>query len=309
MDDKISFSIVIPVYMAQNVLIELHRQLKEVLEGIEVSYEILFVEDSSPDKSWQAIEEICLVDRQVKGIKLSRNFGQHYAISAGLVHASGEWIVVMDCDLQDKPDQIPKMYQKALEGFDIVQGSRVNRKDSFFKRKTSYFFYKTLAYLSGFNQDSTIANFGIYNKKVINAIVALPEKIRFFPSLVMWVGFSRTVIDIEHSDRAEGKSSYSFKKLMNLGLDVILAYSEKPLRMIIKVGILTAFFAMIFAVFTFYKYLSGEIIVAGYASVIISIWFLSGIIMFVLGVVGLYVARTFESVKDRPLFIIEKIIN
>jgi polyisoprenyl-phosphate glycosyltransferase len=309
MNNPILISIVIPVYKAEKILKELVLQLNAELMRITDNYEIIFVEDYSPDKSWYIIEEICENSKKIKGIKLSRNFGQHYAITAGLDKSVGEWIVVMDCDLQDKPEEIKKLYNKALEGFDIVQGRREIRMDSFFKKQTSRFFYFLLAYLSGYNQDSTIANFGIYSRKVINSICALPEKIRFFPTMIMWVGFKKAVINIEHSSRKEGKSSYTFSKLVNLSIDVILAYSDKPLRLIIKFGLATSLFSILFGLYTLFEYFSGKIYVLGYSSLILSIWFLSGLIMFVLGVIGLYIGKTFESVKNRPFYIIDKEVN
>lgn len=302
-------SIISPVYRAENCLESLVSQIKTEVEKITSDYEIILVEDCGPDNSWNKIEQLCTSNNKIIGIKLSRNFGQHYAITAGLDQSIGEWVVVMDCDLQDRPDQIPKLYKKALEGFDIVQGRRENRKDNFFKRLFSFVFYRILAYLSGYSQDNTIANFGIYNRKVILGIVSMREKIRFFPTMVAWVGFRKTSIEIEHSNRLEGSSSYSLSKLFNLALDIILAFSDKPLRIIIKFGMLISLFSFVFLLYNSYKYLSGQILVLGYTSLIISIWFLSGLIMLMLGVVGLYVGKTFESTKDRPIYLIDKKIN
>lgn len=306
MNQSILVSVVVPVYRAELILLELVKQLYLELDKITDSYEIILVEDHGPDKSWTVIQAICETHDKVKGIHFSRNFGQHYAITAGLQNASGQWIVVMDCDLQDRPDQIIKLYNKAIEGYDIVQGQRENRKDNLFKKIGSMLFYRLLAYLSGYSQNNTIANFGIYNKKVIDSICSLPEKIRFFPTMIAWVGFKKTVINIEHAHRYEGKSTYNLKKLITLSIDVILAYSDKPLRLIIKAGLLTSFLSIIYAGYIMYKFLRGEIIVLGYTSLIISIWFLSGLLMLVLGVVGLYIGKIFETVKDRPLYIIDQ---
>jgi polyisoprenyl-phosphate glycosyltransferase len=307
--EKVLLSVVSPVYRAEKLLPELVREITATVSGITASYEIILVEDCGPDNSWQKIKEVCAGNPKVRGIRLSRNFGQHYAITAGLDHSRGEWVVVMDCDLQDRPDQIPKFYEKALEGFDIVQGRRISRQDSFFKRVFSYFFYRVLAYLSGYRQDSTIANFGIYNKKVIKSIVSMRESIRFFPTMVAWVGFKSTAIDIQHAARPEGKSSYNFSRLLNLALDIVLAYSDKPLRIITKVGLFTSFLSFLILLYNVYKYATGEIIVLGYASLIVSLWFLAGLIMFILGVVGLYVGKTFESTKHRPIYIVDEVLN
>ena len=302
-------SVISPVYKAENLLDELVFQIETELKKITDSYEIILVEDGGPDQSWSIIGKICQSNPRVIGVKLSRNFGQHYAISAGLKQSKGEWVVVMDCDLQDRPDQIPKFYAECQKGYDIVQGSRVNRSDSRFKKGFSWLFYRTLSYLSGIAQDNTIANFGMYNRKVIDAINDLPERIRFFPTLLSVVGFKKIVIEIEHSARPEGKSSYSFGKLMDLGMDVILANSNKPLKIIIKFGAITAFLSIVYSACILFKYLRGGIVVMGYTSLIVSIWFLFSLLMIVLGVVGLYVGKIYDGVKNRPLYIIEKIYN
>lgn len=302
-------SVVSPIYHAEKTIDELILLIEEQLKLITESYEIILVNDFSSDNSWLVIENNCQHNNKVVGINLSRNFGQHYAITAGLDHCKGEWVFVMDCDLQDRPDQMMKLYEKALEGFDIVQGRRENRKDSFIKRLFSKLFYKVLAYLSGYSQQSTIANFGIYNRKVIQSVISMRESIRFFPVMIAWVGFKKTSIEIEHSIRNEGKSNYTFKKLCNLALDIVLAYSDKPLRIIIKLGLYTSFLSFAVFIYNIYKYITGQIVVLGYLSLIVSIWFLAGLIMLMLGVVGLYVGKTFERTKNRPLYIIESTLN
>lgn len=306
---KIKLSIVSPVYRGEKFLDELVLQVKKEAEKITSDYEIILVEDCGPDNSWATIERLCDMENKVVGIKLSRNFGQHYAITAGLDHSMGEWVVVMDCDLQDRPDQIPFLYNKALEGFDVVQGMREDRQDSSFKKVFSWLFYRVLSYLSGYNQDSTIANFGIYNRKVVNSIVSMRETIRFFPIMVAWVGYKKVAIPIEHAKRSEGKTSYTFGKLLNLALDIILAFSDKPLRIIVKLGLMTSFASFVYLFYNIYKYATGQIIVMGYTSLITSIWFLSGLMMLMLGIVGLYIGKTYESTKNRPIYLVDKKVN
>jgi glycosyltransferase involved in cell wall biosynthesis len=274
--------------------------------SITLDFEIILVEDASPDQSWSVIERIAAHNPRIRGIKLSRNFGQHYAITAGLDAAKGDWVVVMDCDLQDRPEEIPALWTKAQEGFDVVLARRAFRQDGFFKRFSSKLFYRTLAWLTGSHQDETIANFGIYSRKVVREIVGMRESIRYFPTMVRWVGFRQTTLDVLHAANRERVSSYSFNKLFNLGLDIMLAFSDKPIRLTVKLGLLIALTGFLFAVYTLIRYLQGEIIVAGYASLIISLWVLSGFILITLGMVGLYVGKTFEGVKNRPIYIIEK---
>jgi dolichol-phosphate mannosyltransferase len=302
-------SIVSPVYRAEKIVDKLVERISEEVSKITANFEIILVEDGSPDNSWEAIERNCTKDKRVKGIKLSRNFGQHYAITAGLDAVKGEWIVVMDCDLQDRPEEIINLYTKALEGYDIVLASRHERQDSFFKKLFSKLFYRVLSYLTGTEQDPTVANFGIYHQKVIDAISSMRESIRYFPTMVRWVGFRRAKVNVEHASRQEGNTSYNFSRLLNLALDIILAYSDRPIRLTIKTGFIISLLSFLFAIIIIIQYFLGIISVSGYASLVISIWFFSGLIMTTLGVVGLYVGKTFEGVKNRPIYITEKVMN
>lgn len=299
-------SIVSPVFCAENLLPELVGRIEAAVQPATGDFEIILVEDASPDQSWQVIEHLASQNSRIKGLKLSRNFGQHYAITAGLDAAKGDWVVVMDCDLQDRPEEIPALMAKAQEGFDLVLARRANRQDGFFKRVFSRCFYRTLAWLTGSHQDETIANFGIYSRDVIREICAMRESIRYFPTMVRWVGFRQTTLDVVHAPNLGRGSSYTFRKLFDLSLDIMLAYSDKPIRMTVKLGLLVALTGFLFALYTLYRYLHGDIIVAGYASLIISLWLLAGFILVTLGMVGLYVGKTFEGVKNRPIYIVEK---
>lgn len=309
MEKPVHISVVSPVYRADKIVQELVKQVKENLLTITEDFEIILVNDASPDNSWVAIETECKKDKRVKGINLSRNFGQHYAITAGLSYAKGEWVVVMDCDLQDRPDEIPNLYKKAMEGWDIVFAQRKERKDGFLKKKLSKLFYYLFSYLTETKQDASVANFGIYNKKVIVAILSMKDQIRFFPTMVQWVGFRKYYLPVKHSERFEGKSSYNFKGLFKLALNSILAFSDKPLRLTVKSGFGITLISLLVMLVYFIMYLTGSIKVLGFTSLIISFWFLSGIIIFILGFVGLYIGKMFEKVKDRPNFIVQEEIN
>ena len=299
-------AIVSPVYRAENTLEQLVLRIKSSLKGLVDSFEIILVEDYSPDNSWLEIVRLAKIHPEIKAIKLSRNFGQHYAITAGLDLVNSEWIIVMDCDLQDRPEEIPNLIREAQKGFEVVLARRENRQDGFFKRLSSKVFYRTLAWLTGSKQDESIANFGIYHQKVIQEIVQMRESIRYFPTMVKWVGFRQTSIPVIHAENGERGSTYNFKKLFNLALDIMLAYSDKPIRLTVKLGLIVALTGFLFAVYTLIRFWAGDIIVAGYASLIISIWMLTGFLLITLGMVGLYVGKTFEGVKKRPIYIIEK---
>jgi dolichol-phosphate mannosyltransferase len=215
----------------------------------------------------------------------------------------------MDCDLQDVPEEIPHLYKKALEGFDIVFARRVNRQDSFYKKMLSKIFYKAFSYLSGIQQDGSIANFGIYNYKAIQAVNSMKEPLRAFSPMMRWIGFNKTAINVTHAERYEGKTSYNWNKLLNLGMDIAIAYSDKPLKLIIKLGMFISIISVLFSIYNLIAYFSGKITVPGYASIIISIWFLSGLVIFVIGVIGLYISRIFEAAKNRPIYIQDKLVN
>ena len=301
-------SIVSPVYRAENIVDELVRRIKTSVETITQDYEIILVEDGSKDNSWLKIEENCSRESRVKGIKLSRNFGQHHAITAGLDQCKGEWVVVMDCDLQDQPEEIPKLYNEVMKGYDIVYAKREVRYDSFIKRFWSKLFYKLFTWLSGVPQDGSIANFGIYSSKAIDAINKMREPLRSFATMIKWVGFNTSAISVEHASRFSGKSSYNFKKLLQLALDISLSFSDKPLKLTVKLGAFISFTSFLFGIITLIRFFSGAITEPGYTSLFVSIWFLCGLIIFIMGIVGLYIGKVFEGVKNRPLYIIEKIV-
>lgn len=295
--------------MGEKIIQELVSQLNEVLQKICNDYEIILVEDGSPDNSWKFIEDICKNNSKVKGIKLSRNFGQHYAITCGLEAANGDWVVVMDCDLQDQPEEIPNLFNKAMEGYDIVFAQRENRQDSVFKKISSKLFYKLFSYLTGTEQDTRIANFGIYNRKVIQSILSMNDYIRYFPTMVQWVGFNSAKVKVKHSSRFEGKSSYTFSNLLKLALNNILSFSDKPLKIFMKLGLYISTISFLIGIMYLLQYFSGHIVVLGFTSIIITITFLSGIIILTLGIVGMYAGKTFEQSKQRPTYIIHKKIN
>ena len=302
-------SIVIPVFKAEYIIDELIVRIQNSISQITEDYELILIEDFSPDNSWSLILKYTKLDSRIKGLKLSRNFGQQYAITAGLDFSKGDWIVVMDCDLQDQPEEIYKLYRKALEGYDIVFANRKERKDKFFKRLSSKIFHKIYRYFSGIDSDEGIANFGIYSRKVINEFKKLKEKARSFSTLIGYLGFSKTKIDVEHAERYEGKSTYTFSKLIELSLDVVLSNSNKPLKLSVGLGFIMSFVSIILGVYNLIAHYSGMIDVPGYTSTIFSIWFVGGLLTFVLGIVGLYIGKIFDQVKDRQLYIVDQCIN
>lgn len=306
---RLELSIVSPVYQAATIVPDLVAEIRANVSELSDRFEILLVEDGSRDESWQAICRECALDSRVKGIKLSRNFGQHYAITAGLAASSGEWVVVMDCDLQDRPDQIPGLYWLARSGFDSVCARRASRTDTAIKRYSSKLFYRIFSYLTGIQQDSSIANFGIYNRKVITAILSMEDTSRYFPAMVQWVGYRRTTLDVLHAPRRAGASSYNLRRLLRLALNTVVSFSEKPLRLVVLAGLSISGISFLIGFLFVIGQLLGLISVIGYTSLIVSIWLTTGMIIFVLGIVGLYVGKSYEGIKRRPLYIVETTLN
>ena len=306
---NIKLSIVSPVYRAEKMVHMLVERIVKSVTTITEDFEIILVNDASPDASWSVIEHECAQDKRVKGINLSRNFGQHYAITAGLHYAKGEWVVVMDCDLQDRPEEIPALYQKALEGYDIVYARRVDRQDKGLKKLSSVLFHKTFDWLSGSKTDKTIANFGIYKQCVIAEYNRMPELARSFGTLIRYLGFTKTTIDVQHAERAEGKSSYNLYKLLKLSFDVIISNSNKPLRMAVGLGFAMSALSFLLALYNVIARLVGFISFPGYTTTVFSIWFVGGLMLFVMGILGLYIGKIFDQVKGRQLFIVKDKVN
>ncbi len=291
------------------MLDELVARIKGAVEKITEEYEIILVNDCSPDNSLQKIKALCAGDKRIKGMSLSRNFGQHYAITAGLSRSKGKWVVVMDCDLQDRPEEIPNLYAKAQEGYDSVFAQRVERKDSFAKKMSSAIFYKVFSFLTDTQQDKSVANFGIYNRKVVTAILSMGDSIRYFPIMAQWVGFRKGYLPVVHAERESGNSSYGILKLFRLASDNMIGFSDKPLRLMLRFGFYTVILSLLFVVYTSCKWLFGGILVDGFTTLAISIWFAVGIITMMLGITGMYIGKIYDRVKRRPVFIVGETFN
>jgi len=306
---KIHISVVIPVYGCPEALPELCTRLVNSLTVITPFFEIIMVNDACPKNSWQVINMLSLKDKRLKGLNLSKNFGQHYAITAGLDYANGDWIVVMDCDLQDQPEEIAKLYEKTKEGYDIVVGKRAARKDNFIREYFSKSFSKVFSFFTGIKYDNQTCNYGIYSRKVIRNITRLREQNRNFGLFTIWVGFRRIEINIEHAARKYGKSSYSFKKQICLASDSLISYSNKLLELSVKSGIILACLSFMFGLWIIIRYLFWSITVSGWTSLIVSLYFLSGLILASIGIAGIYIGKIFNEVKGRPLYIVKETTN
>lgn len=299
-------SVIIPVYKAENCLDELYRRLSAALGGIDENFEIVLVEDCGGDNSWQKITELAARDPRVRGIQFSRNFGQHYGITAGIDHCNGDWVVVMDCDLQDRPEEIPRLYAKAQEGYDVVLARRGERQDPLLKRFTSWLFYKVFSYLADIEYDGQTGNFRIMSRKVVENLRTVREQLRFFGGLVQWLGFPTASIEVEHAERHEGESTYTYAKLWKLASETIIAYSDKPLRLAVRFGFLMAFLSFCYGLYILIRSMFYSVPIMGWSSLIVSLYFIGGIIISILGIIGIYLGKTFDESKKRPLYIVRR---
>lgn len=298
-------SIAIPVYKAEDCLDELYRRLVNSLSPITSDFEIILVEDCGKDQSWSKIVALAKHDPRIRGIQFSRNFGQHYGITAALDYAKGDWVVVMDCDLQDRPEEIPRLYAKALEGFDVVLARRGERSDPLLKRLFSWLFYKTFSYLADVDYDGETGNYRIISRKVVSSFRGMREQLRFFGGMITWMGFRTASIDVTHDERFAGESSYNFRKLCKLASETIIAYSDKPLRLSIRLGFTISGAAFLYGSYTMYHALVYGTAIKGWTSMIVSLYFLGGIIISLLGILGVYLGKAFDEAKRRPLYIVD----
>lgn len=304
-------SVVSPVYMGEQTVAELVRQVSRAVSGITEDYEIVLVEDGSPDGSWVAIEMACERDRRVKAIRLSRNFGQHYALTAGLQAARGNHVIVLDCDLQDDPRYIPDLYRAALSGFEIVYTLKRQRAHKGVRNQLGRLFHATLNFLVGderLRTESRIGNYTLLSRRVVDAFLDFRDYHRHYLSILRWLGFDATYVEIEHRDRPYGKSSYSMAKLVQEAINGITSQTDRLLYLSIGVGLAFFVLSIVAALYVIVAYfLHG--FQEGWASVFVLMLTSTGIILMSLGVTAIYVGKIFEQTKNRPLFLVRQRIN
>ncbi len=304
-------SIISPVYKAEKIVDELVNQIILNVELLTSNYEIILVEDCGPDDSWKRIEENCGGNNKIIGIKLSRNFGQHYAITAGIEVAKGDYLIIMDCDLQDNPKYFQELFLKVQEGNDIIYTVKKTRKHSLFKNFTADIYNKFFNYLVDNKSHKSNSNIGAYSlitRKVANAFIEFNDYHRHYLMVLRWLGFKNDVIYIEHDSRYEGKSSYTFGKLVTHAIQGIISQSDKLLRVFVGIGLiisLISFFSILLIVVMYCN--SG--FKSGWASTITIILFSTGFILTGIGILGIYLGKTFEQTKNRPKYIIDIELN
>ncbi len=301
-------SVVVPVYGCRKALPELYRRLTETLSRIVKDYEIILVNDQCPQGSWEDIQTLCQQDSHVVGIEMARNFGQIKAITAGLDRSVGDWVVVMDCDLQDRPEEIENLYNKAMEGYDVVFARRKERKDSKMKVLVSKCFYKVYSFATDGNYDPALCNFSISSRQVADAYCSMRELHRAYIIYLKWLGFRQAVIDVDHQDRFEGKSGYNFKKRMQMATEILTSQSDKLLKLMTGMGLaisgISALAVLVIVLQYFFVHIQ-----TGWSSVVASIFLMGGLTIFSIGIVGIYVGNIFMEVKHRPLYVTRTELN
>jgi polyisoprenyl-phosphate glycosyltransferase len=303
--DSVEISVVVPVYACADTLFELHRRLTESLAWTHGSYELVFVEDRGPDCSWKTLRDLAEKDPRVRAFRLSRNFGQHLAITAGLAHSRGRWTVVMDCDLQDPPEEIPRLYAKASEGFEVVLARRSHKRASFFRRLASSAYFFLLNTFAGTSIDPGHGSFSIISRKVVDAYLKFKDRDRHYLFVLYWLGFDRASIEYGHAERAAGKSSYTFRRLMSHAVGGMFFQTTVLLRWVINIGFALALVGVGTAVYFAVARVSGTAY-PGWTSLAVLLLVLGGLIIISTGVTGLYIGRIFNEVRERPLFVIDE---
>lgn len=301
-------SVVVPVYGCKAAVKELYERLTATLSGITGDYEIIFVNDACPQGSWEVIEEIAKEDSKFVGIDLSRNFGQSKAITAGLDNADGDYVIVMDCDLQDKPEEITKLYSKIKEGYDVVFARRTDRKDSAYKKFVSKLFYKIYEKLSGFKYDPTTCNYIICTQNVKKSFCSMREYHREYATYVSWMGFRQAFVDVETDPRKEGESSYTLGRKLKLAEEILTSQSASLLRFAAYVGFIITAIAFLYIIFLVIQYFVADID-PGWTSVIATVLLVGGLTITFNGIAGIYIGNTFMQSKNRPLYFIREIKN
>jgi len=312
MGTGLQFSVVIPVFNEEENILELYSRLSGVLEKLCLdagrpsdSYELIMVDDGSRDGSWRLIKELHEKDPRVKGVSFSRNFGHHIAITAGIDQAEGAAVILMDGDLQDPPEEIPKLWEKFREGNELVYGIRKEKKDSFMKRLNSRLFWWFINRLSGIDIPRNQTLLRIIDRKIVDVLKNMGERARFVHGMMAWTGFRISLMEVEHAPRFRGTSKYNFIKLIRLAFNAITSFSTVPLRLSTYLGILSAGVGMLYGFYFIYKKVFLGIPVLGYASIIVAVLFVGGVQLLIMGIMGEYLGRVYQEVQKRPLYILK----
>jgi len=302
--------VVIPAYNEEEVIYETYKRLTQVMVGMDKPYELVFVNDGSRDRTAEIIAGFCAEDESVRLVNFSRNFGHMPAISAGMDYAQGEAIFIIDADLQDPPEIFPQMAEKWREGYHVVYGQRQKREgESWFKKASSKFFYRFLRKMTSVDLPLDTGEFRLIDRKVCDAVNRMPEKHRYIRGLVSWVGFRQTAVLYVRQERFAGKTKYPLRKMISFAMDAITAFSYKPLKLATSLGFFISFFSFVYLAVIFYQRFFTDVTITGWASTMGVILFTQGIVMMILGLMGEYIGRIYEEIKNRPIYIVQEVIG
>jgi dolichol-phosphate mannosyltransferase len=299
-------SAVIPVFRCTPCLLPLRDRLSKVLEElVDDDYEIIFVDDRGGQGSWEAITELAHDDRHVRGLRLSRNFGQHAAITAGLAAARGDWAVVLDCDLQDPPEEIPRLWAKAAEGYDIVYGRRESKPHSWYRRTSAKLYFKAMNVFTGANMEGEFGTFSLISRSVIDGFLRFRDQDRHYLFILRWLGFDWAAVNYVPSVRHAGESSYSLSRLIKHALNGVFFQTTVLLRWIVYFGFGMAALGVLFAIYFTVARVTGSAY-PGWTSIAVIMLLGCGFIIISTGITGLYIGKVFEQVRDRPLYLVDR---
>lgn len=299
-------SIVVPVYGCRTCLGHLHERLVATLDRLKTSYEVILVDDRAQDGSWEEIERLVELDKSVRGVLLSRNFGQHAAITAGLHHAKGDWVVVMDCDLQDPPEDIPRLYAKALEGHEIVFGWRVSKPTGRLRGVLGRLYFRGIRVFGGATLQGQYGNFSVISRKVVNAFLTFRDQDRHYAMILTWLGFDTASVEYQPAARYRGRSSYSLPRLLKHAFDGVFFQTTALLRWIVYLGFFLAFSGGLLVCYLLAARVAGQAY-PGWTSIVVAIVLLTGFIILSTGITGLYVGKVFDQSRERPVFVVDRI--
>jgi dolichol-phosphate mannosyltransferase len=305
--DVVKLSLVIPVFNEAAIFDQLKHRLIETLPQLPAPTEVILVNDGSSDATGELIRELCRQDLHFVGVHLTRNFGHQMAVCAGLELARGEAVAVLDGDLQDPPEILPKFYAKLQEGYDVVYAIRQQRKEILPKRFLYWVFYRLMAALSPIEIPLDSGDFGIMSRRVVDALKTMPERRRFVRGMRSYVGFRQTGLAYERQERAGGQSKYTFRKLLLLAADGIFTFSEIPLRLATMVGLFTASLSILYGFILLILRIFNDYTLPGFATLSIGLFFLGGVQLICLGILGEYIGRIHHEVKQRPPYLIERV--
>lgn len=306
-ETNLPISVVIPVYNEEEVIAELYGRLKATLDRISDRYEMIFVDDGSHDTSLKKIEGLSKTDENVKYVSFSRNFGHQLAVSAGLDACRGEAVVIIDADLQDPPELIIDMYDKYKEGYKIVLATRSKRKgETPFKKITAKLFYRLLKKITDIDIPLDTGDFRLIDQSVVDYLKSMPERNKFLRGQIAWLGFNQAEVHFERDERRFGKTKYSISKMLKFALDGITSFSNVPLQVVTRMGLLISLVSFMIIIYALVSHFILDKTIEGWTSLIISSAFIGGVQLFSLGILGEYIGRMNNNILDRPTYIIDK---